>query len=376
MKVRIVDDSLILLVCIYLIAIFLMGSFNIVETVLPYYTEGLPIYNYVKVSISLIYLSLAFSNIVSIKLLRRYDIPRLLLLGVSGYLVYTIASIVLNNVVLILAGLFLGFTASIYWLTTRLAIYYEVSREKLGRAFGLLSCLVLISSGIFPYLSLAIYHTLMKSLLLALMLYVPIMIFLVVLIIKCRGRKLVQGNLALNGQIFDEFRSLLRIGSVRLLLILAFSNSYLLPLVVMYSPLISKTNIELANIRLFSYAIPSLASLIGGSLYDALGPKVLLVILLIPLLVPLINLYPILMIGLLVFIQNIYAPALQAHIGKVLAKEYLDKVLAITGLIGTISTSINMYIIPTLTQYSNYLTISYIVILSVITSIVTTKIIT
>jgi len=371
MKIGTSNSKLILLACIYVIAIFLMGSFNIVETVLPYYTKNLSIYNYVKISISLIYLILAFSNIVAIYMLRRYEMVKLLLLGISGYLTYTIASILLNNIGLILAGIFLGFTASIYWLTTRLTIYYEVPKQKLGRAFGMLSCLILISSGVFPYISLTIYHTLKQALTLALLLYIPIIVALIILSGKYSKKKLIENNLISTVSLFKELKDVVKIKGVKLLMILTFSNSYLLPLVVMYSPLISKTSTELADIRLFSYAIPSLASLMGGALYDVLGPKMLLIVLLSSLLIPLINLCPILMIGLLVLIQNIYTPAINAHIGRMLPREYLDKVLSVIGFIGTISTSVNMYVMPTLGQYSDYLTILYVMMLSIMTSIVT-----
>ncbi len=363
--------SIIRIVLVYLVAMFLMGSFNIVETVLPYYTKSFPIYEYVKLSISLIYFVLAFSNIVSIYFIRRLNLSTLLFLGVSGYLLYTLSSYFLNPISLIVSGIFLGFTASIYWLTTRLFIYYEVPRNMLGRAFGILNCIVLISSGVFPFTSLALFNTLRDSILLALCLYLPIMIILILLSMRSPSFRLVEQNVNGLRSIFKEFSDSLRLRIVKLLIILAFSNSYVLPLIVMYSPLISRSGIELAYIRLLSYALPGLVSLVGGFLYDIFREKVLLSILIIVVLVQLVNVNPVIILGLIVLIQNMFGPSLNAHIGRIVPRDLLDKVLPVLGLIGTLAVSFNMYMIPTLTQFSCLYTRIYLTLLSLIASIVT-----
>ena len=74
-------DKRIYLICTYATIGLVMAAFNIVESALPYFTKDTEMYNYVTISLSLIYFTLAFSNMLASYLTTKLSLNILIAIG-------------------------------------------------------------------------------------------------------------------------------------------------------------------------------------------------------------------------------------------------------------------------------------------------------
>ncbi len=100
----------------------LMFAYNAIEAILPLETYGTDFYGYATLSLALIYLSMTVFNLFAGYLVSIKPAGTLILLGPLGYGAFSLAVAGRNEHLWLATAVFLGVTASIYWICIRALI--------------------------------------------------------------------------------------------------------------------------------------------------------------------------------------------------------------------------------------------------------------
>jgi len=317
-----------------LISVFLlMFGYNAVEAAYPLHAYG-----QATCVLSVLYLVLTLSSVLAGFLTGIKPAGSLILLGPLGYALFTY-SLLLNDPTLVLTGaVILGFTSAVYWVCCRTIVYREIEEHRWGLAFGAVNVTAVLAGGLGPYLLLKLpYEYLLKlSLGLCSLSTVPL------LPLHGKGRSECRGNLILMVK---------NILNKRLITytITAFCFSVNLPIVIAYIPTVCGSIV--GEYRLVSYAIPSMFSLLGGTLYDRFGLYIVPISAILAL-IAFLNLpyNPIFWGFILTATFSILSPGFQAFLGNIVDKDKVPVALGFVGLVAGIGVSLDIAIIGTLAK--------------------------
>ena len=313
----------------------LMFAYNAIEAILPLETYGTDFYGYATLSLALIYLSMTVFNLFAGYLVSIKPAGTLILLGPLGYGAFSLAVAGKNEHLWLATAVFLGITASIYWICIRALVFREVDRKWWGKAFGVIAFVATLGGGLGPYVLLRALHSLSDiagaAFLLSLMAALPL------LLISGRG----------GAQKFKRSFELgiFKNGLFLSYLLLSLALSVYLPFVIVAVPAIAGSSELLGEYRLLSYALPSTLSLIGGVVYDRYK-AVLPILLLPPALSALLIERNLLLLGfMLTAFISLASPGLQAMLGELVPKKELGIALGTAAFAAGLGTSLNIYLL-------------------------------
>ncbi len=311
----------IFLICVS--TFLLMFGYNAVEAAYPLHH-----YSHATGVLSILYMTLTISDIPVGMLISKIPAGTAIIFGPLGYIAFILA--LLFNGFVIISAILLGFTASVYWVSCSAVIYGEVERDLWGTAFGILNLTAILAGGLGPYLLLTLpYRRLLEiSLLFCSISIVPLAF------VRGRGKYRSRGL---------SFKGLAN-KTLALYALTSFCLSVYYPIVVAYIPLLGCRVVR--SFRLFSYALPSAFSLIGGTLYDRIGFLILPIFISMAIL-SFMNLGQnvILWGAILTLSYSLLLPGFQAYLGEIVKEEELPLVLGMVGFISGVGVSLHIAVI-------------------------------
>jgi len=150
----------------------------------------------------------------------------------------------------------------------------------------------------------------------------------------------------------------------------AFCFSVNLPIVIAYIPAICK---NVGEYRLLSYAIPSMLSPLGGTLYDRFGVIVIPLSALLALIAFLNLPHNVIVWGFVLTASfSIMFPGFQAFMGKIVSEDRIPIALGFVGLISGVGVSLNIAVIGML-MGSAWLYLASLMVLGIVIVCLTVK---
>ena len=147
----------------------------------------------------------------------------------------------------------------------------------------------------------------------------------------------------------------------------AFCFSVNLPIVISYIPAIGRDIV--GEYRLISYAIPSMFSLLGGTLYDKFGVIVVPISALLALTAFLNLQHNVLVWGFILTASfSILFPGFQAFLGRIVSEDEIPIALGFVGLIAGVGVSLNIAVIGVLSDLA-WLYLASLMVLGIVFSV-------
>ncbi len=332
MKFKALDSITFKIFCLFLASFILMFGYNTVEAAYP-----LKCYKEAIIVLSILYLSLTLFYPLVSYLISFIPVGRLIILSPIGYSLFSVAPL-LDFYIAIILAITLGFLAAIFWIGCKAIIFHEVNENSWGVAFGLLSFVSIIASGLGPFIFLGYPSKYLK-----LYIHTHFDVFLISSVICSLATIPLLYLRNIKVQDRPRFKiKLTRIFIIYLVISFCYSSSY--SILISYIPLLAPTLI--GEYRFLSYAIPSTLSTLGGLLYDRFGPIVFPPLSLITL-ISFANLEKDFIIWGFFFNLSISLlfPGFQAHLGKIIKSSEIIAALGIAGFVSGFSLPLNSLLI-------------------------------